>query len=409
MTFAVTRTIAVVSFLALLSVGCGASTDSPAASTTAAGRGDVTSSVVDALTPLIGSVPFAPIPFAGSDGKTHLVYELWVTNFTSADLVVNNVKVLDAGSDRIVGDFAGEAVRQRLQPAGSREGVDHLEPGQSAMVFIHLDLTEDAVPASLVHQVEVTGEAIPPKKNPLTERIGAATVDQRTLQVLSAPVLGQRYIAVDGCCDAQWHTRAVLPINGQASIAQRYAIDYEQADEQGRVFAGDPADPANYAIYGNEVLAVADGTVVDTRNDLPEQTPGSFPTGIPLAEADGNFVVLDIGDGFYVNYAHMQPGSVRPAAGEKVTRGDVIGLVGNTGNTLVPHLHIHVMDGPSPLAAQGLPYLVDRFSITGQVVDKAAFEHSEVLGAPLATQPGVTPTDHTDQLVLDLNIVTFAP
>ena len=225
--------------------------------------------------------------------------------------------------------------------------------------------------------------------------------------MLSAPLAGQRYIAADGCCDAVRHTRAILPINGQTFVAQRYAIDYEQADDQNRIFTGDPRDPKNYAIFGKEVLAVGDGTVVGTRNDLPEQVPGTFPAGIAIDEADGNYVVLDIGNGFYVNYAHMQPGSVRPKVGDRVAKGTVLGLVGNTGNSVAPHLHLHVMNGPSPLASQGLPALYDRFTVTGQVASTADFDAAEGKGVPLVLMPGRTSSDHTDQMILDQNIVTF--
>jgi murein DD-endopeptidase MepM/ murein hydrolase activator NlpD len=65
--------------------------------------------------------------------------------------------------------------------------------------------------------------------------------------------------------------------------------------------------------------------------------------------------VLDIGGGNYVLYAHMQPGSVTVKAGAKVKRGDVLGKVGNTGNTQAPHLHLHVMDGPSPCSRTASP------------------------------------------------------
>ena len=389
--------------LALTSCSTEATPTSTSSSTAAA----ATTQGPDEVTPLVGSVPFAPIPFVGSDDKNHLVYELSVTNFTGAPMIVDRVQVHD-GSDRVVGDLDAAAVRGRLQPAGSRDGTDRLVAGQSGTIFIHLTIGAGAaVPDTLVHEVTVTADAMPPGQNNPTIRLAATKVDQRKLPVLSAPLAGQHYIAADGCCDAVRHTRAILPINGQTFVAQRYAIDYEQADDQNRIFTGDPRDPKNYAIFGKEVLAVGDGTVVGTRNDLPEQVPGTLPAGIAIDEADGNYVVLDIGNGFYVNYAHMQPGSVRPKVGDRVAKGAVLGLVGNTGNSVAPHLHLHVMNGPSPLASQGLPALYDRFTVTGQVASTADFDAAEGKGVPLVLMRGQTSSDHTDQMILDQNIVTF--
>ncbi|MEV3900970.1 peptidoglycan DD-metalloendopeptidase family protein [Mycobacterium sp. NPDC050551] len=393
--------------LIVASAGCAGPDAAPAAEPQSPQQTTAAAPRPDAVTPLVGSVPFAPVPFAGSDGRTHMVYELAVTNFTAARLTVDRLKVLDDSTGAVLGELDAAALRDRMQPAGSREGADHLEPGQAATIFIHLILDDATAHTTLAHEVGVTGAAIPTDGNRITERIATTAVDERTLPVVSAPLRGERFIAADACCDAVRHTRALLPVNGRPYLAQRYAIDYEQADAQNRIFTGNPRDPGRYAIYGEEVLAVADGTVVGTRNDLPEQTPGVYPSGIPIEEADGNFVVLDIGDGFYVNYAHMQPGSVRPEVGERVARGDVIGLVGNTGNSVAPHLHLHVMDGPSPLAAQGLPYLYDRYSLSGQVASTKDFDAAEGEGVPLVTVPGVERAEHTDQLILDQNIVDF--
>jgi Peptidase family M23 len=398
--------VAVAAALVLADAGCGRSGEA----TGAAPRLPTSTAEADALTPLVGSVAFAPIPFAGSDAKTHLVYELSVTNFTNAKLSLGEMKVIDADSGTVIEELDAARLRDRLQPAGGRDSVDHLEAGQSGTVFIHLALEAAKVPPHrLVHEVKVISEAMPESANQTSERLAPTTIDTRKLPVLSAPLSGARYIGADGCCDAVRHTRAILPLNGQTYLAQRYAVDYEQADEQNRIFAGNPRVPESYVIFGKNVMAVADGTVVATRNDLPEQTPGSYPSGIPLDEADGNFVVLDIGGGFYVNYAHMQPGSVRPKHGDRVRRGDVIGLVGNTGNSVAPHLHLHVMDGPSPLAAQGLPFLYDHFAITGQVASTADFDAAEAKGIPLVTVPGLAITQHTNQLILDQNMVTFSP
>ena len=72
-------------------------------------------------------------------------------------------------------------------------------------------------------------------------------------------------------------------------------------------------------------------------------------------------VVIDIGGGNFAFFAHLKPGSLRVKLGDHVARGDVIALLGNTGNSDAPHLHFHVMDGPSPLDANGRPYVLTHF------------------------------------------------
>ncbi len=225
---------------------------------------------------------------------------------------------------------------------------------------------------------------------------------------MGPPLIGKGYVAGDGCCDSIRHVRALLSLDGRFALAQRFAIDWEQADAENRLLKGDPKAVASYNIYGREVLAVADGTVVAARNDLPEQLPGALPKTMTIDQADGNFVVLDIGGGSYVLYAHMQPGSVAVTAGAKVKRGDLLGKVGNSGNTQAPHLHLHVMDGPSPLLSNGIPYVFDEFKLTA--IDKAGtadFDKAEATGSALTLTPVSPPRTLRRVLPLDLSVVEF--
>jgi murein DD-endopeptidase MepM/ murein hydrolase activator NlpD len=165
----------------------------------------------------------------------------------------------------------------------------------------------------------------------------------------------------------------------------------------------------NYTIYGKDVIAVAGATVVATRNDLPDQPPGKLPDGLRIDEADGNFVVLDIGNGAFALYAHLQRGSVKVAAGNKVKSGDLLGKVGNTGNTSAPHLHFHVMDGPSPLLSNGIPYIISHFKMTA--IDKAGtadFDNAESKGTPLSLTPFNPPLQKRNVLPMDLTVVEFS-
>ena len=103
----------------------------------------------------------------------------------------------------------------------------------------------------------------------------------------------------------------------------------------------------------------------------------------------------------------MQPGSLRVHRGDRVKRGQVLGLVGNTGNSLAPHLHFHVMDGPLPLASNGLPYEIDSFEVTGATGGTEAFDEAEEKGTPVAVE-AITPAQAVhDALPLDQKLISF--
>jgi len=362
----------------------------------------------DQITPLLLAVHDAPMPFNGSDGRTHLVYELWITNFSSGDATVEQVEVL--GDGRLQATLDAAAIAARLQPAGQREARAALPSGATSLLFVHLTLAEGApVPARLSHQVRAHIAAAPPGLQEMTLGGGDVTVDRHAPVVIGPPLRGARFVAADSCCDATRHTRAALLVNGRVHIAQRYAVDWEQLDDAGRIYVGPREQLTSYTIFGREALAVADARVVSARDDLPEQIPGKFPEAIPVAEADGNAVVLDLGGGRFALYAHLQPGSLRVRAGDRVRRGQAIGLVGNTGNSIAPHLHFHVMDGPSPLASNGLPYEIDSFDVSGHSPGTAAFDHAEESGDPLPITPVSPPRRVKRALPLDQTLVEFRP
>jgi len=365
---------------------------------------------VQALTPIVGEVSNAPIPFEGSDGRTHLVYELEVTNFSSGKTTIQRLKVLDAGTKEVVATLNAKEVAARLQPAGFREPVDTLAPSMTALVFLHLSFEKaDQVPERLVHRLSVKAQAAPPGQQKITEKTGPTEVDRRDVVVVGPPLRGSNYLAADSCCDATRHTRAALSINGKVWLAQRYAVDYEQLDANNRIWSGkNKKDLDNYTIYGKKALAAADATVVKVIDGLPEQVPGVFPENISLEEADGNSVILDLGGGNYALYAHFQPDSIRVEEGERVERGDVLGLVGNSGNSLAPHLHFHVMNGPLSLASNGLPYEIDSFKVTGKNPGgTAAFDEAEAEGTPLKVDPVDPARRVTDAMPLDQRVVSF--
>jgi murein DD-endopeptidase MepM/ murein hydrolase activator NlpD len=71
----------------------------------------------------------------------------------------------------------------------------------------------------------------------------------------------------------------------------------------------------------------------------------------------GNHIVIDMGDGRFTLYAHLQRGSATVRAGDQVRAGQQIARCGNSGNSSEPHLHFQVMDRSRPSFAAGLPFV----------------------------------------------------
>jgi hypothetical protein len=368
-----------------------------------AGRGDGP----ETMTPLLLDIQDAPVPFMGSDGRVHLVYELWLTNFSSADVAVEKVELL--GDGELLQSLDPAAVAGRLQAVGQRESAGTLARSVQALLFLHVTLEPGAtIPRKLLHRVTIHANAAPPGRQEITESGGEIAVDQKTVVTIGPPLHGERYVSADSCCDASRHTRAALPVNDHVWIAQRFAVDWEQLDAQGRIYTGDREKLESYTIFGKPVIAVAEATVASVIDGLPEQTPGKYPVNISLEEADGNSVILDLGEQRYAMYAHMQPGTIQVRVGQRVAAGQLLGLVGNSGNSVAPHLHFQVMDRPSSLAANGLPYEMKGFQITGRSPGTKAFDEAEEKGSPLAVAPASVAPPVKGALPLDQLIISFA-
>jgi len=358
------------------------------------------------LTPLTAAVLAAPQAVLGSDGAKHLVYEVRIENATDQRFTFNTIEVLD---DRgvVLLHLDSQAIATRLSLGGQRGRESNvLEGFQFGVAFLHVTIPgETPVPSSLAHVIAGYSALI---SSDVSMRIAKTHVNSSEPTLLAAPLQGGGYLAGDACCDNVRHARALLPLDGRFFLGQRFAVDWEQIDDTGHVFRGDPKDVHSYKIYGKPVFAVADGEVVATENELYDQTPGALPQNLPLKDVDGNFAIIKLRDGVYAVYAHMVRHSVTVNAGDRVHRGQQIGKVGNTGNTQAPHLHFQLMDRPSTLAANGLPYVFERYEVTA--VDLAGtedFDRAESTGTPLTLTPENPPIQGRQSLPLDLTIVTW--
>jgi murein DD-endopeptidase MepM/ murein hydrolase activator NlpD len=150
---------------------------------------------------------------------------------------------------------------------------------------------------------------------------------------------------------------------------------------------------------------VADGRVADLKNGLPENTGSSERSSrtITIDNAVGNYLTVDLGGGRFALYAHLQPGSLRVKAGAKVSAGQVLALVGNSGNSDAPHLHFQLMDTNSPLGSEGVPYRLVSFTQLGVADDEDALD----AGQPWKPKAQAAPVVHRQEFPLNKAVVTF--
>jgi murein DD-endopeptidase MepM/ murein hydrolase activator NlpD len=206
--------------------------------------------------------------------------------------------------------------------------------------------------------------------------IDGAIVGTHTFQLrtLGPPLEGPSWEAFSGAGDNDsHHRRQFVVLGGRMTQDGRHAIDWKRM-ENGASFSGPEGDIASYYSNGQHVLAVANGTVVKIKDGIPNNRAGHVGAealNLSIETIAGNVIVLDLGSGQYAYYAHLQPGSLRVKVGQRVRRGDVIALVGNSGSSFEPHLHFEVTNSPDILAGEGLPYLLDQYDA---VVNGAA-EH----------------------------------
>ena len=149
------------------------------------------------------------------------------------------------------------------------------------------------------------------------------------------------------------------------------------------------------------------GTVVFVRDGLPDGTPYAPPAAVNHpADLGGNQVIVRMGPGVWAFYAHLQPGSIAVAVGDEVAAGQPIGRLGNSGGSLAPHLHFGLLDGPDPLTANSLPFVLDRYTLAG-AVDPGAFAAALTgAGAPALRAEG-TPGPQAGTLPLNLTVTDF--
>jgi hypothetical protein len=254
-------------------------------------------------------------------------------------------------------------------------------------------LPSDAPGASLVATPTAVGLDLPVDGHPLLE--------------IAPPLHGPGWLNANSCCDAFSIHRAVRnAIDGDHYVTpETFAIDWVQIRND-RAFSGDGRRVEQWFGYGAKITAAAAGTVVFVHDGVPDQPPLTLPASLgEPTDAGGNQVIIQIAPDVWAFYAHLQPGSVAVDVGETVAVGQHLGHLGNSGNSLGPHLHFGLLDGPDSMTANSVPFGLETYTLTGHVAPESVFAllTGKGVALPVTGEPG----PQTGTLPLNLTVTDF--
>jgi hypothetical protein len=359
-------------------------------------------------------------PVKGSDGLTHVAFAMQFTNVWNLPATVQSVEVVDAarnyqptGANRVI-SIKDDDVTNLLKLSTLPQNMEKasystkLAAGEYGVMFFDVTYPNaNDVPCAIALRVHV----LQPDNKRLPESTMVSPpleLSQQSAIVLAPPFKGDGWVNANGCClEVGPHRFVTNPLNGTLDPSEQFAIDWIKIDAQGKAFRTDGKKSEDWLCYGVAILAVAPGTVVEVMRDLPNEPPGVAPADLKLAHIAGNHVTLDLGGGRFAMYAHLAPQSVTVHVGDHVKAGDMLGLLGNSGNTTGPHLHFQISDRPSTIDTTSLPFVFQNLLLQSRTsANLDDIETFSISGTPLpiTSKPA---KQLTDSMPLSRDVITF--
>ena len=345
--------------------------------------------------------PSPPIPVTIGKNKV-LVYELHLTNFDVVPLTLKRLSIFAAAENpdpltTLEGEKLSAAMIRigapMMMSGSSSAGSGNtrtLDPGGRSVVFLWIELPANrSAPANLRHQLVFSSTPVgADKPSDTTLEDFSVPVNQNPVPMLSPPFDGGIWLAGNGPANDSDHRRGIFAVDGHIYSPERFAIDWVKVGPNGDSSHDGTSRNENWWGWGEPVLAVADGEITEVVDEFPDNAPRVLPP-VTLDNIAGNHIVLQIARNLFVTYAHLQRGSIKLRTGDHVHRGDMLALLGNSGNATGAHLHLQVTDHNSVLQSQGVPFVFAAFTYLGPGSDYPEKQVSETWGNSIPPGDGV--------------------
>ncbi|MCK9426715.1 MAG: M23 family metallopeptidase [Ignavibacteriaceae bacterium] len=345
-------------------------------------------------------VTFAPIEVKSTDGKINLLYSVEIPNFEKDGYTLKDFQVLNAANNTRLCSISDTGKYLLIHPPTTASIPEQLYAypmfGHATYRFsIGLVLDPAQVPQKIKHRLVLLKDA-----KETTIEAAETAVSKEPVTIVGAPFKGNGFVSE--CTTAflpfNHHPTYQLTYKGMTRVAERYCVDWLKVDSAGNLFHGDKTICSNWYVYGQNIYAATAGEVVFVQDGMPDQSPVGTVNDVNLYNGTGNSVTIMTGVSYAV-YGHMIANSITVKLGEYVNKGQLIGRVGNSGNSNAPHLHFGIHSEFPYYISEGLPYYIDSFEKAGLLVNP------NLEGGTLVLLP--SPSARTNELMENCGVYNF--
>ena len=305
----------------------------------------------------------------GDDGMDHVEYELLVVSVFPEPVTLTSVTVLNPAGEQLM-RIEKNALSAATQPLLAHTGSPVISASAAVAVEVDLILPPNTTPERVTHKIAYAlkaGSELAPMIPGLEVDAPEVAINRKPAIVITPPVKGEGWLVSSGCCEPNIHRDLRVAVDGvRIETAETFAIDWNRIKDN-KIYDGDGKKLEQHYAFGEDVFAVADGTVVSIQDGKPETTPNIQMKPETMEDYGGNHVILQIAPNVFAIYGHLHPGSLTVKVGDVLKAGALLAKIGNTGPSLGPHLHFSIADKPDFVVGRSLPFVFDSFTSIGTV------------------------------------------